>query len=68
MPISEVQREVWRIRKELDRRLAKMTPEQRTAHFRGVFDRIEAKFGLRLKLRRAQPGQRSPIIADPPQE
>lgn len=68
MSISKVQLEVWRIREELDRKLAKMSPQERIDYFRGVSGRIKVKLGRELKLRRAKPGRRSSMIADSPQE
>ena len=64
MLISRTQREVWRIREELDRKLASMTPEQRTDYFDGVGDRVKAKLGRKLDLPRARRGHRSPVIVD----
>jgi hypothetical protein len=65
MQVSETQREVWRIRQELDRKLAGMTPEQRTQYFQNVGERVKAKLGRELNLPSAQRGHRSPVIVDP---
>ena len=54
MPISKVQLEVWKVRRELDRELANMTPRQRNDYFSGASDRIEAQFGKKLGMRRAK--------------
>jgi hypothetical protein len=57
MPISRAQHEVWRIREELDGRLAKMTPEERRAYFAQTPAFVEARLGRPLRLRRVKRGE-----------
>jgi predicted nucleic acid-binding protein len=51
MKYSKVQYDLWRIRARLDRKLAKMTPEQVQQYFDDVDKRVEAKLGRPLGLR-----------------
>jgi hypothetical protein len=51
MKYSKVQYDLWRVRARLDRKLAKMTPEQVQEYFDGVDKRVEAKLGRPLRLR-----------------
>ena len=64
MPVSKVQLEVWRIREELDRKLAKMTPEQRQEYFADTLERVKAVLGRDLNLPIAKPGPTGPIITE----
>ena len=55
MPISEVQREVWRIREKLQRKLLAMTEAERQEYLDSVPQRAEAKLGRPLRLRYETP-------------
>ncbi len=50
MTISKAQLEVWRIRDELDAKLSKMTPAERTAFIKDGMKRLEQKAGLKAHL------------------
>jgi hypothetical protein len=62
MPISRAQYEVWRIREELDGKLAKMTPQERHAYFAQTPAFVEARLGRPLRLRRVKRGENT--VAD----
>lgn len=62
MPVSEVQLEVWRVRRKLDRKLAKMTPEERTEYVNGALAGAEAKTGIDLDTRPL--GAADPLVDD----
>lgn len=61
MTVSKVQIELWKIREELDQKLAKMTPEERHMYFEGTLSRIREKGGVELDLPEVDPGQDEPV-------
>jgi predicted nucleic acid-binding protein len=57
MPISKVQREVWRIRDKLQRKFLAMSEQERREYLDSIPQRAEKALGRPLKLRREVPSR-----------